>query len=68
MQTQVIYYYHGVSKAKTEKAVLFLDTKTNLQAWIPTSVAHLKYLGRDFNVRLGIPGWFVNKISWKSTV
>jgi hypothetical protein len=64
MTTTVIYYFKGKSLAKTEKAILLHDEKTNLKAWLPVSVAyHLKWLG-NFRVELGVPGWYVNKIKW----
>jgi hypothetical protein len=54
----------GTSKAKTTKAVLF-ENAEGLQAWIPLSVASVKFIGSNYEVRVTAPDWFVNKISWK---
>lgn len=64
MRTTTIYHLLGVSKAKTAKAVLFLDPETDRQAWIPLSIATVKFIGANFRVKVSVPDWFFNKISW----
>jgi len=66
MQTVVFYNLLGFSKAKTPKAVLFFDPQTNKQAWIPASVSTVKFIGPDFRVKVTVPGWFFNKITWNA--
>lgn len=65
MKTVVLYNIEGVSKAKTAKAVLLFDPKTNKQAWIPLSIATVKFIGPDYAVKVTVPDWFFNKIAWK---
>jgi hypothetical protein len=64
MRTTAFYNFFGVSKAKTAKAILFVDTNTQRMAWIPLSVASVKFIGADYKVKLTIPDWFSNKINW----
>ena len=64
MKTVVLYTIFGVSKAKTNKAILVLDTKTNKESWIPLSVAHVKFIGKNYEVKVTVPGWFFSKINW----
>lgn len=65
MKTVALHSLVGTSKAKTAKAILFLDTRTNKEAWIPTSIASVKFIGPDYAVKVTVPDWFFNKISWK---
>jgi len=55
----------GVSKAKTAKAILFLNTETNLEAWMPLTVASVRFIGKDYKVQVTVPSWFYGKIQWK---
>lgn len=64
-QTVSIWTLQGTSKAKTDKAILFLDARTGKQAWLPTSVTSIRFIDRNFGVKVTLPGWFVNKIQWK---
>lgn len=66
MRTTSLYTLHGVSKYKTEKAVLFHDELRNVKAWLPLSVANVKFLGENYKVQITVPGWFYSKISWKT--
>ena len=66
MRTTSFYSLIGFSKAKTAKAVLFFDEMHSREAWIPTSVASVKFIGPDFKVKVSVPGWFFSKISWKA--
>ena len=65
MKTVALYSMTGTSKAKTAKAILFFDTRTNKEAWIPTSIASVKFIGPDYAVKVTVPDWFFNKITWK---
>lgn len=64
MKTVTFYNIFGTSKAKTEKAILVLNDSGTEQAWMPLSVAQVKFIGKDFKVKVTVPGWFFNKISW----
>ncbi len=64
-QTVSLWSMNGVSKAKTAKAILFLNTETNLEAWMPLTVASVRFIGKDYKVRVTVPGWFYSKIQWK---
>lgn len=64
-QTVSLWSMNGVSKAKTAKAILFLNTETNLEAWMPLTVASVRFIGKDYKVRVTVPGWFYGKIQWK---
>lgn len=69
-QTVTLHTIYGVSKAKTDKALL-LEIEENgskVQSWIPLSVASVKFIGKDFQVKVVVPGWFFRKISWKAPV
>ena len=68
MRTTVLFSLRGFSKAKTAKAILFEDMKNGHTAWIPTSVASVKFIGPDFKVEVVVPDWFYRKISWKPPV
>lgn len=67
-QTVVLYELVGVSKAKTAKALLFLDTRTNKESWIPLRVASVKFINKEFGVKVSVPSWFYGKIVWKDPV
>jgi hypothetical protein len=62
-QTVTFYDIFGTSKAKTNKAILVM--RDNLETWLPLSVAQVKFIGKDYQVKVTVPGWFYNKISWK---
>jgi hypothetical protein len=64
-QTVSLWTMRGVSKAKTAKAILFLNTETNHEAWIPLTVASVRFIGKDYKVQVTVPGWFYGKIQWK---
>lgn len=64
-QTVSLWSMNGVSKAKTAKAILFLNTETNLEAWMPLTVASVRFIGKDYKIRVTVPGWFYGKIQWK---
>lgn len=64
-QTVTLWSMRGVSKAKTAKAILFLNTETNLEAWMPLTVASVRFIGKDYKVQVTVPGWFYSKIQWK---
>ncbi len=66
MRTVALYNIFGVSKAKTAKAVLLHETTTDRMAWIPLSVASVKFIGTDYKVKVTVPDWFFNKIAWKT--
>lgn len=69
-QTVTLHTIYGVSKAKTDKAML-LEIEENgapVQSWIPLSVASVKFIGKNFQVKVVVPGWFFRKISWKAPV
>lgn len=63
-QTVTLYNIFGTSKAKTEKAILVLN-ENNQQAWMPLSVAQVKFIGGNYKVKVTVPGWFFGKIAWK---
>lgn len=69
-QTVTLHTIYGVSKAKTDKAMLLEieDNGAPVQSWIPLSVASVKFIGKDFQVKVVVPGWFFRKISWKAPV
>jgi len=62
-RTVAYYNIFGVSKAKTDKAILV--AKDNLETWIPLSVAQVKFIGKNYEVKVTVPDWFFRKISWK---
>lgn len=64
MSTVALYSITGTSKAKTAKAILVLNS-SGQQAWIPLSVASVQFIGKDYKVKVTVPGWFFSKISWK---
>lgn len=64
-QTVTLWTMRGVSKAKTAKAILFLNTETNQEAWMPLTVASVRFIGKDYKVQVTVPGWFYGKIQWK---
>ena len=64
-QTITLWTMNGVSKAKTAKAILFLNTETNQEAWVPLTVASVRFIGKDYKVQVTVPGWFYGKIQWK---
>lgn len=64
-QTVSLWTMRGVSKAKTAKAILFLNTETNQEAWMPLTVASVRFIGKDYKVQVTVPGWFYGKIQWK---
>lgn len=66
MRTTTLYTLRGVSKAKTAKAVLLFDEVYNREAWIPTSVGSVKFVGPNYKVEVTVPGWFFSKIAWKT--
>lgn len=67
-QTTTLHTIFGVSKAKTDKAILveIEDNGAKVQSWIPLSVAAVRFIGRNFEVQISVPGWFFRKISWKT--
>lgn len=69
-QTVTLHTIYGVSKAKTDKALLLEieDNGSKVQSWIPLSVASVQFIGKDFQVKVVVPGWFFRKISWKAPV
>lgn len=70
MQTVTFHTIQGLSKAKTDKAILLEieDNGAKVQSWIPLSVAAVKFVGKDYRVQVTVPGWFFRKISWKAPV
>lgn len=62
---RTVAYYNivGTSKAKTDKAILVV--KDGLESWMPLSVAQVKFIGKDYQVKVTVPDWFFRKISWK---
>ena len=62
-RTVAYYNIFGVSKAKTNKAILV--AKDGLETWIPLSVAQVKFVGKNYEVKVTVPDWFFRKISWK---
>lgn len=64
MGTVALYSIYGTSKAKTDKAIL-VATQENKEAWFPLSVASVKFIGKNYQVKVTVPGWFFGKISWK---
>lgn len=67
MRTVAFYSIDGVSKAKTQKAIL-VQRGDGQEAWIPLSQASVRFTGPNFRVRVSVPDWFFNKISWKQPV
>lgn len=67
-QTTTIHTIYGVSKAKTDKAILveIEDNGSAKQSWMPLSVASVKFIGKNFQVKVTVPGWFFRKIAWKA--
>lgn len=63
-RTVAFYNIFGTSKAKTDKAILVLNDAGTEQAWIPLRVAEVKFIGKDYKVKVTVPDWFFNKISW----
>jgi hypothetical protein len=63
---RTVSYYNifGTSKAKTEKAILVLNDAGTEQAWMPLRVAQVKFIGKDYKVKVTVPDWFFRKISW----
>ena len=37
----------------------------NKEAWIPLTVASVRFVNKTFGVRVTVPGWFFGKIQWK---
>ena len=68
MRTTALFSLRGFSKAKTAKAILFEDMRNGYTAWIPTSVASVRYLGLNYKVEVVVPDWFYRKIVWKAPV
>ena len=66
MRTIVVYHIDGVSKAKTDKAILVKREDGGKEAWIPLSVASVRWTGANFRVRVSVPDWFYNKINWRT--
>jgi len=64
-QTVALYSIDGVSKAKTAKAILVFEPRMNKEAWIPLTVASVRFVNKTFGVRVTVPGWFFGKIQWK---
>ncbi len=64
-QTVALYSIDGVSKAKTAKAILVFEPRMNKEAWIPLTVASVRFVNKNFGVRVTVPGWFFGKIQWK---
>ena len=64
MKTVTFYNIFGTSKAKTEKAILVLNDAGTEQAWLPLRVAEVKFIGKDYKVKVTVPDWFFRKISW----
>lgn len=62
-RTVAYYNIFGTSKAKTDKAILV--AKDGMQSWMPLSVAQVKFVGKDYQVKVTVPDWFFRKISWK---
>jgi hypothetical protein len=62
-RTVAYYNIFGVSKAKTDKAILVV--KDGLESWMPLSVAQVKFIDKNFGVKVTVPDWFFRKISWK---
>jgi hypothetical protein len=63
-RTVAFYSIYGTSKAKTDKAILVLADSRPEQAWIPLRVAEVKFIGKDYKVKVTVPDWFFDKISW----
>ena len=63
-RTVAFYNIFGTSKAKTEKAILVLNETGTEQAWVPLKVAEVKFIGKDYKVKVTVPDWFFRKISW----
>lgn len=66
-RTVAYYNIYGTSKAKTERAIL-VENDESMQAWMPLSVAQVKFVGKDYKVKVTVPDWFFRKISWKEPV
>lgn len=62
-RTVCLYDIYGVSKAKTQKAILV--ARDGREAWMPLSVASVKFIGKDYQVKVTVPDWFYGKIVWK---
>ena len=63
-RTVAYYNIFGTSKAKTDKAILVLNEQ-GLQAWMPLRVVQVKFIGKEYQVKVTVPDWLYNKISWK---
>ena len=63
-RTVSFYTIFGTSKAKTDKAILVLNDAGTEQAWMPLRVAEVKFIGKDYKVKVTVPDWFFRKISW----
>lgn len=68
MRTVAFYSIDGISKAKTNKAILVQRNDGGTEAWIPLSCASVKFTGPDFRVTVSVPDWLFSKISWKQPV
>ena len=64
-RTVAYYNIFGTSKAKTDKAILVVNETGTEQTWMPLSVAQVKFIGKDYQVKVTVPDWFFRKISWK---
>ena len=64
-RTVAYYNIFGTSKAKTDKAILVVNETGAEQTWMPLSVAQVKFIGKDYQVKVTVPDWFFRKISWK---
>ena len=67
-QTTTLHTIYGVSKAKTDKAVLveIEDNGSVKQSWMPLSVVGVRFIGKNFQIKVTVPGWFFRKIDWKA--
>ena len=67
-QTTTIHTIYGVSKAKTDKAVLveIEDNGSVKQSWMPLSIVGVRFIGKNFQIKVTVPGWFFRKIDWKA--
>lgn len=60
-----IAYYNlvGVSKAKTDRAILFLEDGVEKAQWFPLSVLSNFRFGKDFKVTISVPDWHLRRIN-----
>ena len=63
MRTVAFYSIDGTSKAKTAKAILV--SANGKEAWLPLRFTSVKFVGKDYKVRVSVPDWLYNKIDWK---